>query len=310
MALDPPIASLLEQLNANVTGAMSTRPLADVRSLFAQMLWGIGSMEAPTAVTVEEAVIPSDAGELPARIYRPEGDGARPTVVFFHGGGFVIGDVPSYDAQCRVVASAVDAVVVSVEYRLAPETPFPGAIDDALAATRWAAARLGELGGRLDRLAVAGDSAGGNLSAVVAQQLRGSDVTIAAQMLLYPVTDFESERPSHRENADGYFLTLDDMYWFRDQYVPVEADRRDPRVAPAVADDLSGLPPAVVATAGYDPLRDDGDAYAEALAAAGVPVRHQQNPTLIHGFLAMAPLSPAALEARDAALAAFRELLA
>jgi acetyl esterase len=310
MSVDPQIASLLEQLNANGVGPMSSRPLAEVRDLFAQMLGGISFMEAPTTVAVEEIEIPGDAGPIAARVYRPEGEAARPTVVFFHGGGFVIGDVPSYEGQCRAIAAGVDAVVVSVEYRRAPETPFPGAVDDALAATRWVAGRLEGLGGRSDRLAVAGDSAGGNLSAVVAQQLRGSDVSIAAQLLLYPVTDFESERPSHRENADGYFLTLDDMYWFRDQYVPNEADRRDPRVAPGTASDLSGLPPAVVATAGYDPLRDDGDAYAEALAAAGVSVRHLQNPTLIHGFLAMAPLSPAAQEARDAALAAFRELLA
>ena len=219
--------------------------------------------------------------------------GVVPTLVFFHGGGFVIGDIDSYDSQCRLLCRDGGVAVLSVEYRLAPEDPFPAAPEDAIAVTAWALDNADRLGGDPDRVAVGGDSAGGNLAANATQALRDHQPVLAAQLLIYPVTDFTSERPSHEENGDGLFLTLDDMEWFRSLYVgdgPVD----DPRVSPLLAEDLSGLPPAIVITAELDPLRDDGEAYAEALEEAGVPVTRRRFDSLIHGFFAMGTASKAA----------------
>ncbi|MEV4423605.1 alpha/beta hydrolase [Patulibacter sp. NPDC049589] len=315
MPLDPPIAALLDQMQANGAdgGLMAGGDVAGARALMAQMLGGLAFAELPTGVLDPEQIeIPSDAGPIPARVYRPDGDGPRATLVFLHGGGFALGDAASYDGQVRAIVAALDAVVVSVDYRLAPEHPFPAAVDDALAATAWAGEHVAELGGRADRLAVGGDSAGGNLAAVVAQARRDAGLPLAAQLLIYPVTDPATRYPSHEENGKGYFLTAADMTWFEQAYAgdqDIAAGLADVRASPA-SGNLEGLAPAVVATAGFDPLRDDGDAYAAALAAAGVTVRHLQNPSLIHGWLAMAPLSPASREARDAALGALKDLLA
>ena len=234
----------------------------------------------------------------------PTGDGPWPTTVFFHGGGFVIGDIDTHDQTCRRICSGADTVVVSVDYRLAPEHPFPAGLDDAVAATRWAADHKADLGGG-DRLAVAGDSAGGNLSAVVAQTL--PDV-VDAQLLIYPATDVLGEHPSREENAEGYFLDMAMMEWFFTHYVTdVEGvEPTDPRLSPVNADSLDGLAPAVVATAEFDPLRDEGEAYADKLAAAGVPVDKVRYDGLIHGFVDMGPLSPAAAAAVDDLVARFR----
>jgi acetyl esterase len=315
MPLDPPIAALLQQMEANGAsgGLMAAGDITAARTLMAQMMGGLAMAELPTGIPDPESVeIPSDAGVIPALVYRPATDGPHATLVFLHGGGFALGDAASYDGQVRAIAAGLDAVVVSVDYRLAPEHPFPAAVEDAIAATAWAGERLAELGGREDRLAVGGDSAGGNLSAVVAQARRDAGLPLAGQLLIYPVTDPATDYPSLTENGVGYFLTTADMTWFEQAYAggqDIAAGLADVRAAPATGD-LQGLAPAVVATAGFDPLRDDGDAYAKALEAAGVTVRHLENPSLIHGWLAMAPLSPAAREARDAALAAFKELLA
>ena len=192
--------------------------------------------------------------------------------MFFHGGGYVIGDVDTHDNQCRMLCREAEAVVLSVGYRLAPEHPFPAAPEDCFAATRWAAEHVDRLGGDAGRIAVAGDSAGGNLAAVVALMARDAGgPALAAQLLIYPGTDFAGGYPSETENAEGFFLTRADMEWFREQYL-AGADPSDPRLSPIAAPDLSGLPPAVVATAEFDPLRDQGDAYARALEEAGVPV--------------------------------------
>jgi acetyl esterase len=258
-----------------------------------------------------DVTIPTADGDLPARIYRPDRDGPLPTVVFVHGGGFVIGDIETHDNQSRAICAGADAVVVSIDYRLAPEAPWPAPVDDAYAAVRWAAEHIDELGHDADRLAVAGDSAGGNISAVVAQLCRDAGPRLAAQLLIYPGTDMDPDGPyqSRIDNAEGYFLTADDMLWFRNHYVGETADWADPRMSPLKAGDLSGLAPAVVVTGEFDPLRDEGEAYADALKAAGVEVDAQRYDGMIHGFFDMGPLSKAAQAATDDAVRRFRTLL-
>ncbi len=236
-----------------------------------------------------------DAGGVPARLYRPEGDGPRPTLVWLHGGGWVVGDLDTYDQTCRRFCRDGDVAVLSVDYRLAPEAPFPAAVDDALTAVRWALAHRAELGGS-DLVAVGGDSAGGNLSAIAAQELRGE---LAAQVLIYPSTDMAGDYASRAENAEGYFLDLATMVWFSGHYLSGggRRDLTDPRLSP-ISGDLAGVAPAVLVTAEYDPLRDEGEAYAAKLAAAGVEVDRARYDGLVHGFLDMGMASPAA----DAAL--------
>jgi acetyl esterase len=235
--------------------------------------------------------IPGPAGEIPVRVYRPLGTGgtALPVLVWFHGGGFVIGSVQESDSDCRRLAVEAGLVVVSVEYRLAPEHPFPAGPDDCYAATRWVAAHAAELGADASRLAVGGDSAGGNLAAVVALMARErGGPRILFQLLVYPVTDLVSmETPSHHENAVGYFLTRSSMLWFREAYVPDATGRTDVRVSPLHAKELAGLPPALVITAEFDPLRDEGELYADRLRGAGVPVTKTRYDGMIHGFFSM-----------------------
>jgi acetyl esterase len=261
---------------------------------------------------VRDLLVPGPAGPLPARIYRPDGGDELPAVVFFHGGGFVVGDLDTHDNQCRTLCARTGAVVCSVAYRLAPEAPFPAAVEDCLAAVRWAVAEPG-LGGAAGRLAVAGDSAGGNLAAVTAQRCRdGAGPRLVAQLLLYPATDMRHHPgdayPSRRGAGQGYLLTLAEMQWFADSYVPAGVDRADPLLSP-LCGQLAGLPPAVVATAEFDPLRDEGRAYAAALAAAGVPVTARDVPGMIHGFFGLPGYSRAAAAAVDEICADFAALL-
>jgi acetyl esterase len=237
-------------------------------------------------------------GPVPMRVYRPAGE-TLGTLMFLHGGGFVIGDLDSYDFQCRTLCSRAGVTVVSVDYRLAPEHPFPAGVEDAAAALDWVMAN--EDG----PFVIGGDSAGGNLSAVTAQARTG----LAAQLLLYPSTDMVTERPSVEANGEGLFLTRDDMEWFHAHYLGGdEALRSDPRASPALGK-LEGLPTALIYTAEYDPLRDDGDAYAEALSAAGVKVVHRRFEGLIHGFFALGPLSQAAAGAVERVCDDLRDLL-
>jgi len=308
--LDPQIAGLLTMMASSGTPALSQGTLQQAREGFRLLTVGLRDPATLAPVrSVEPVVLP---GGTPARVYRPELDGAAPTVVFLHGGGFVIGDLDTHDDQTRLIAAEVGAVVLSVDYRLAPEHRWPAGLDDCVAATRWALAHADELGGDAHRVAIGGDSAGGNLSAAVALELRAdAGPHLAAQLLLYPATDFteEATHPSREQNATGYLLTDDDMRWFSEQYVPEGADRKDPRLSVLHAADLSGLPPAVVATAEYDPLRDEGEAYARALEAAGVPVVLRRYDGLIHGFFGLSALSAAADTANRELCADLRALL-
>jgi acetyl esterase len=257
-------------------------------------------------VAYEDTAIPGPGGPIPVRIYRP--DIRIGTLVYFHGGGWVLGNIKTADAVCATLAHRAGATVISVDYRLAPEHRFPAAVEDAWAATTWAHDRRAELGSA-GRLAVGGDSAGGNLSAVVARHARDQGIEVALQLLVYPVTDADLDTGSYRDNASGYWLTRDGMAWFWDQYVP-DGDRFHPDASPLRADDLSGVAPALVITAEFDPLRDEGEAYAARLKEAGVPVEAVRYDGMIHGFYGMCGLTPVALEANEKVAAALKAALA
>ncbi|CAM4115651.1 alpha/beta hydrolase [Kibdelosporangium persicum] len=225
-------------------------------------------------------------GSIPARLYTPTGlaEGS-PLLVFFHGGGFVLGNVDSHDNTCRFLAKHARVRVLSVDYRLAPEHPFPHGVEDALTAFKYAHTNAKQLGADPDAIAVGGDSAGGNLAAVVALvTTREGGPKPAFQLLIYPATDSTRDTRSKKLFAEGFFLTKDDMDWFMGHYAVNEQDKHDPRYSPLLAPDLSGLPPAYLATAGFDPLRDEGEAYAERLREAGVPVMLSRHADLIHGY--------------------------
>jgi acetyl esterase/lipase len=246
---------------------------------------------------VNDLAIPGPAGTIPARFYEPPGLGIenRPLIVYFHGGGWTIGDLDTCDSVCRFLAATVPATVLSVEYRLAPEHPFPAAVEDAFAAYRWAAVDNSRLGADPARIAVAGDSAGGNLAAAVSLLGREDDGPAPAmQALIYPVTDAVGGQRSRDEFASGFLLTKADMDWFEDHYLPPSTDHSDCRVSMLRAPDVAGLPPAYVATAGFDPLRDEGEAYAQRMQDAGVPVTLRRHPGLVHGFANMTAISPTA----------------
>jgi len=254
---------------------------------------------------VRDLEIPSAAGAIPARLYRPEGEDPLPLVVYLHGGGWMLGSIESFDTVVRALANAAGVIVVSVGYRLAPEAPFPAGLEDCLCATRWLAEHAGELGGDPRRLAVAGDSAGGNLAAVVARRLRG-EVDLRMQVLIYPVADAGCNTASYREFGERHGLTAASMQRFWNLYLD-GSDGLVPDASPLRADDLAGLPPAYVLTAGFDVLRDEGEAYAEALREAGVPTTTRRFDGAIHGFwrwLAAAKLSRAAVDEVAAALRA------
>jgi len=276
--------------------------------------------EAPVVdevASVEDRTIPGPAGEIPVRIYRPATAMAAgtdaPGIVFFHGGGWAICDLDSHDGACRRLANEIGAVVVSVDYRLAPENKYPAAADDAYAATAWVAEHAADLGIDPGRLAVAGDSAGGNLAAVVPHMAaaRGGPA-LAFQLLIYPVIDSSAarnDRPSRSENAVGYFLTLSQMEWYRDQYLPADEAGEDPLVSPHLAASLEGLPPACVVTAEMDLLRDEGEHYGHALEAAGVDVTIYRAPGMFHGFFNMDAVLDGAKDAQQIAFDATRATL-
>ena len=270
--------------------------------------------EQPIAVgSVTDTTIPGPKGEIPVRIYRPDADRAMgdrpPIVVYFHGGGWVIGDLDGHDPSCRAITAQAGVIVMSVDYRLAPEHRYPAAADDAYAATAWAAEHAAELGGDPSRLVVAGDSAGGNLAAVTALRARDSGgPALALQVLIYPVTDVGQDTGSYQENAEGFFLTAAHMRWYWGCYLGPGGDGRGPYASPLRAVNLGGLPPAVVLTADCDPLRDEGNAYAERLRAAGVPVTANCYPGMFHGFFRLSDVLDQAAAAQRAVREALRGL--
>jgi len=293
MPLDPIIQAIVDNSNAAAAPqpATSEERVQQTRDGYL-MLKAIGGEDAPLA-SVGDRVVPGPAGEIPVRIYTPEGTGPFPVVVYFHGGGWTIGSIETHDPVTRRLAHEAGAIVVSVEYRLAPEHPFPAAADDALAAFDWVAANAASIGGDPSKLVVAGDSAGGNLAAVAAIHARDQGTPVALQVLIYPSVDQRQEWPSYEENAEGPFLTHETMVWFKEQYA---AEPLDWRASPIAADDLSNLAPALVVTGQYDPLRDEGKAYAEKLEDAGNEVTYRNYETMPHVFMQMWGILPAAKE--------------
>jgi len=259
-------------------------------------------------VSREDRRVAGRRGSIRVRIYRPGGSGL-PVLVYYHGGGWVIGSIESHDGQCARLASDARCVVVSVDYRMAPEHPFPAAVVDALEAFRWVRGHAGELEGDPARVAVGGDSAGASLAAVVSQQCSAlGEPGPSLQLLIYPATDLSREAASYTTYGDGFYLTRARMKWFKDLYVPVE-ERADVRASPLLNEELAGQPPAHVITAGFDPLRDEGRAYAEALEAAGVSVTYKNYEGVIHGFANMVGRIPAARAAYEDMVDTFSALL-
>lgn len=283
MPLDPQTGAFLQQLADAGARSFSDQPPQESRKAFSGLIDLLPPASAEPAV-IKDVEMPGPGGLLPLRIYTPKGDGPFAVLVYVHGGGFVIGSVEDYDAVCRELCCRVGCILVSVEYRLAPEAPFPAAAEDACAALDWVADHCGEFNGDPTRLAVGGDSAGGNLAAVSAQHARDRGLQgLRAQLLVYPATQIGEETASMRDNAYGYLLTRADMDYFIGHYVPEGTDTADPRLAPRQASDFSGLAPAWVATCEYDPLRDEGEDYARALEGAGVTVKSERYAGAIHG---------------------------
>ncbi|MFJ8309483.1 MULTISPECIES: alpha/beta hydrolase [unclassified Streptomyces] len=310
MPVDPSVAAVLEQVNAQpIPRVLHTDP-ETLRKVNRQMGAGVMLPEPIEVGSVENTTVPGPAGPIPVRVYRPTGGGPVPTVVFFHGGGWLTGDLDTHDDVTRRLCRDVHTVVVAVDYRLAPEHPFPAAYDDCLAVAHRVADHIEDYGGRRDRLAVAGDSAGGNLAAAVALTFRDEDRPLAAQLLVYPVTDFVGDHPSRTENATGYALGTQDVLDLQHLYAGDDpAVRGSFQVSPLRAERFTGLAPAVIGTAQYDPLRDEGNAYVEALKNAGVDVFARTYDGLIHGFLNLFPVSPAADAAVTELYAQLRERL-
>ena len=293
MPLHPQAQALCDLVNAMGEVVPSNERLQEIRDGFAGLV-AMTAGESEAVFAVEDV----DADGVPARVYRPSPDPDRPVIVYFHGGGWTIGAVDQYDLVTRQIANMTDAIVVSVDYRLAPEHPFPAAVDDCWRALVWTAKNASSFGGDTSRLAVMGDSAGGNLAAVCALLARDAGTPeIAMQVLVYPVVDCDFGTASYRENAEGYFLTAADMHWFFSCYTGDGDVRTDWKVSPLRAPDLRGVAPAVVVTGEFDPLRDEGRAYARALGAAGVPVVEHRYDGMIHGFFG---LSAAFDASRDA----------
>jgi len=324
--LDPEAVAVIEEIEAAGVPEWSALSVESARRVEDEVFSG---GDPPAVDFVRDLAIPGPgagsagveadpSAEIPIRVYRhADHDDNPPVLVYYHGGGWVVGTLDSIDGVCRRLARRGECVVVSVDYRLAPEHPFPAAVEDAEAALRWAADNAGAFGGDPDRLAVGGTSAGGNLAAVAALRAsrstlrnRGRGATtrerardadgpaLARQFLLYPITDYAFDTDSYAENGDGPLLTERDMRWFWEKYLRSDVDGANPYASPLLAPDLSDLPPATVLTAGFDPLRDEGIAYAERLAEAGVAVRHDHHPDQPHGFLSTSE----SVAAADAAL--------
>ena len=313
MPLDPQLAAVLDMMASSGAPALASGTPEQARAGFRFMTVELRDPANLAEVrSTQDVTYDAATGPRAARIYRPEADGPVPTVLFIHGGGYVIGDIDTHDDHARRICHDVGAVVISIDYRLAPEHPFPAGYDDCVAALRHVHAHLDELGGDPTRVAVAGDSAGGNLSAGVALAARDQGLPLAAQLLIYPGTDFVDNdvHASRVENAEGMFLTEQDMRWFAAHYLGGdEALATDPRASVLAADDLSGVAPAVIATGQYDPLRDEGNAYAAALEKAGVKVIAREYAGMVHGFFGLGHVSAAADRAVSELCADLKALL-
>jgi acetyl esterase len=294
VTLDPDAAYVYKAFQEAGRPAYETLSPDEAREYYRQARF-VTNPEPPLLKSVEPLAIETAQGVIPARIYTPrnlrQSNGLAPGFVFFHGGGWVIGDLDTHDVVCRKLADEGQLIVISVDYRRAPEYKFPTAVDDAIAATAWIAGHAGDLGIDASRLVVGGDSAGGNLAAVAAISARDNDgPSIAGQVLVYPATDFAMTHPSHSEPETSILLTHTVIRWFRDHYLRSPADAEDWRASPARANTLAGLPPAYVLTAGADPLRDEGAEYARRLEQAGVAVTYRTFPGQFHGFFTMGKL--------------------
>jgi acetyl esterase len=303
MPVDPQVQALLDQMA--VGPGLETMVPAVAREMYATM--SAMTATGPDVAKVEDRAIPGLSGEIPVRVYTPEGAGPHPVTVFFHGGGWVIGSVVTHDANCRQLAQGSSSVVVSVDYRLAPEHKFPSAAEDCYAAAKWVAEHAREIGASAERMVVAGDSAGGNLAAAVCLMARDrGGPAIAHQTLIYPVTNYAFDTVSYRDNGVGYFLSQEGMRWFWGHYLRDEADGRNPYASPMAAESLRELPPALVITAEFDPLRDEGAAYAKRLQSEGVAVTYHCYDGMIHGFIGMTNLLEAGRTAVAEVCAAHR----
>ena len=306
MPVDPNVELLLSAMAQGGQGGLSDLGVEQARAMIEQFdTFAAG--EKAELPRVEDLTCPGPEGDIPLRLYSLAAEAPLPVVVYFHGGGWVIGNIQSHDFVCRKLANESGLTVISVEYRLAPEHTFPVAAEDCYAVAKWVAENAQQLKVDGSRMAVAGDSAGGNLAAVTSLMARDrGEPQISFQLLVYPVVDGTMSFPSIKENAEGYLLTAKDMAWFYDHYAPEGVDRKSAYLSPLYAPDLTKLPPALVITAEYDPLRDEGEAYADALQQAGVEARSSRYDGMIHGFFGLDAIVPAAAPAMEEAAASLK----
>jgi acetyl esterase len=313
--IDPDTERLLHEVNTVGVPDIERIPLAQARTDTTMMDMMAALAQGPVPPSpqvgeVREIEVPTPSGPVAVRLYHPPGEGTPPLLIWMHGGGFVLGSLDSADPTARELCAGAGVLVASVDYPLAPEHPWPAAPEACHAVAAWFAERPAEIGFDAERVAVGGDSAGGNLAAVTAllAQRRGGP-QIAFQLLVYPMCDMVGDHPSMRENAEGYLLSASRIEWFVRTYLPDGADRTDPNISPIYADDLRGQPPAAVITAELDPLRDEAEAYAARLSAAGVRTELTRHEGLVHGFLRMGAFSARARDASAHAVAALRDAL-
>ena len=288
MPLDPQIQAMRDRRAENGSAQLYTLNIDQARAEDLASIRATGGEPEPVYEVVDQ-LLPGPDGDLPVRVYRPSAERPLPALLYYFGGGWTLGSIDTSDGICRSLANAAGCLVVTVEYRLAPEHPFPAAVEDCHAALRWVAAQAGELGADPARLAVGGDSAGGNLAAVVSLLAHADeDLDLAGQLLVYPNTDQLADTGSIIENDDPWLFNRHSVDWYRRHYLATPQDAENPLASPLRAKDLGGLPPALVITAEYDPLRDQGEEYARRLAEAGVPVELSRYPGMVHGFFGMA----------------------
>ncbi|QQK76944.1 alpha/beta hydrolase [Salicibibacter cibarius] len=302
MPLDPQAKTVLDFLSQGAS--LETLPLEEARASFEKLS---ATAQPEFVENVEDRTIPGPDGDIPIRIYNPFTEGAHPALIFYHGGGWVVGSIETHDSLCRSLANLAQCIVISVDYRLAPEHKFPKAVEDAYAAAEWVAENGADIHVDTGHIAVGGDSAGGNLAtvtAMIAKEKGGP--SLSYQVLFYPSTGAGIPSESQRENGKGYFLTTDMMTWFAGKYFETFDELQNPYAVPLKAEDLSGLPPALVITAEFDPLRDEGKAYADELEKAGVDVVHSCYDGMIHGFVSMVAFISKGTEAIEQAAEALR----